>query len=152
MAALGLPWPPDQEGNFLFLEAKKDGVRFRDSSETLHVDSCVLLRSPLQREDLTEAIRRAMGHAGKPFDFLFDFRSSDVVACTGVIYRGFHGIGPVKFALKEVGGRLCLPAEELLDQAMSCGFRVVATVGIGGDRMLTGSKAEIAFLGSRQPF
>ena len=58
----------------------------------------------------------------------------------------------VKFTLKEVGGRLCLPAEELLDQAMDCGFRVVATVGIGGDRILTGTKAEIAFLGSRQPF
>jgi len=135
-----------------FLEAKKDGVRFRESGETLHVDACVLLRSPLEEEELAEAVRRAMSHAGKPYDFLFDFRTSHVLACTEVIYRGFHGIGPVRFLLKEVGGRLCLPAEEMLDQALDCGFRVVATVGIGGDRILTGGKAEVAFHGSRQPF
>lgn len=152
LASLGIGCPAEEGAALSFLEAKKDGVRFRDGSETLHVDACVLLRSPLEGTDLREAVRRAMGHAGKPYDFLFDFRTSHVLACTEVVYRGFHGVGPVKFALKEVGGRLCLPAEELLDQALDCGFRVVATVGIGGDRILTGSKAEIAFLGSRQPF
>jgi len=134
-----------------FLESKKDGVRFRESAETLLVDACVLLRSPLQGDELAEAVRRAMGHAGKPYDFLFDFRTAHVLACTEVIYRGFHGVGPVRFTLKEVGGRLCLPAEEMLDQALDCGFRVVATVGISGDRLLTGTKAELAFHGSRQP-
>ena len=152
LAALGIPCPAGDASDISFLEAKKDGVRFRDSGETLHVDACVLLRSPLEGADLTEAVRRAMSHVGKPYDFLFDFRTSHVLACTEVIYRGFHGIGPVRFALKEVGGRLCLPAEEMLDQALDCGFRVIATVGIGGDRILTGSKAEVVFHGSRQPF
>lgn len=134
-----------------FLEAKKDGVRFRNCDETLHVDACVLLRSPLEPGDLAAAIRRAMSHAGKPYDFLFDFRTQDVLACTEVIYRGFHGIGPVRFHLAEVGGRLCLPAEEMLEQALDTGFRVLATAGLSGNRLLSGSKAEIAFHGSRQP-
>jgi hypothetical protein len=152
LGLLGIDFPAGEVGATAFLESKKDGVRIRSSRETLQVDACVLLRSPLGAVDLAEAVRRAMTHAGKPYDFLFDFRTSHVLACTEVIYRGFHGIGPVRFALKEVGGRLCLPAEEMLDQAMDCGFRVIATVGIGGNRLLSGTKAEVAFHGSRQPF
>ena len=67
------------------------------------------------------------------------------MVCTEVIYRGFHGIGPVKFHLEEVGGRLCLPAEELLDQAMECGFRIIATAGLQRGLLLTGSDAERRF-------
>jgi hypothetical protein len=92
-----------------------------------------------------------MGHLGKPYDFLFDFRTADRLACKEVIYRGFHGIGPIRFHLEEVGGRLCLPAEEFLNQAMDCGFRVVATGGLRGDRLLYHTDAEVAFHGTRQP-
>lgn len=138
-------------GGFWFLEAKKDGVKFRPSDETLEVDACVLLRPPLAAENLAEALRRAMSHAGKPYDFLFDYRTQDVLACTEVIYRGFHGIPPIAFHLEEVGGRLCLPAEDLLNQALDCGFRVIATAGLASGKILTGTKAEVAFHSSRQP-
>jgi hypothetical protein len=90
-----------------------------------------------------------MEHEGKLYDFLFDFRTSDRLACTEVIYRGFHGIGPVAFELKEVSGRKCLPAEELLDQALACGFRLHATTGLEGDSVLFGAAAEKAFRATR---
>ncbi len=140
---------PDASG--WFLEAKKDGVRFRPAAETLGVDALVVIRPPLEGGDLETALRRAAAHAGKPYDFLFDFRSSDRLACTEVVYRGMHGIGPVRFELREVGGRLCLPAEDLLDQALDCGFRIVAAAGLGAGGILSGTRAEIAFHGSRQP-
>ncbi len=142
---------PESPGGRWFLEAKKDGVKVRACEETLEIDACVVLRSPLEEENLGHAIRRAMIHSGKPYDFLFDFRTQDRLACTEVIYRGFHGSGPVAFHLEEVGGRLCLPAEEMLNQALDCGFRVIATAGISGEKVLTGLKAEVAFHGSRQP-
>ncbi len=151
-AAAGFPLPeglPD-EGPW-FLEAKKDGVKIRSAGETLQVDALVLLRSPLEAEELAAAVNRALGHRGKPYDFLFDFRRADRLACTEVIYRGFHGIGPIRFELREVGGRLCLPAEELLNQALDCGFRLVVTAGLRGNRMLGGMAAEIAFHSVRQP-
>jgi hypothetical protein len=153
LAALGIEVPSGitGPGQLWFLESKKDGVRFRQVEETLAVDACVVLRSPLETADLATAIRRAMSHAGKPYDFLFDFRTADVLACTEVIYRGFHGTGAVRFHLAEVGGRLCLPAEELLEQALDSGFRVIGCAGLGGDRVLFGGKAGIAFHGSRQP-
>lgn len=153
LAELGITPPagPDESGPW-FLESKKDGVKIRPAAETLGVDACVLLRSPLEPAHLAKAIRRALVHAGKPYDFLFDFRTQNVLACTEVIYRGFHGVGLLSFHLQEVGGRLCLPAEELLNQALDSGFRIAASAGIGGGKVLTGTKAEIAFHGSRQPF
>jgi hypothetical protein len=151
LRAAGLQTPAGVVADGWFLEAKKDGVRVRPAGETLQVDAFVIMRPPLDDAQLGEAIARAMGHVGKPYDFLFDFRTADRLACTEVIYRGFHGIGPIRFHLEEVGGRLCLPAEEFLNQAMDCGFRVVATGGLRGDRLLHQTDAEVAFHGSRQP-
>ena len=151
LAALGVAPPhPDNEDHW-FLEAKKDGVRLRPAAETLLVDACVLLRPPLAPADLLTAVRRALTHQGKSYDFLFDFRTSEVLACTEVIYRGFHGVGGVTLHLEEVGGRLCLPAEEMLNQVMDSGFRIVAIAGIGGDRLVSGAKAEVVFHGNRVP-
>lgn len=151
--ALGVVLPPEIEsragGAVRFLESKKDGVRFRPAEETLAVDACVVLRPSLENADLARAIGRAMEHEGKLYDFLFDFRTSDRLACTEVIYRGFHGIGPVSFRLKEVSGRKCLPAEDLLDQALACGFRLHATTGLEGDSVLFGTAAEKAFQATR---
>ena len=137
------------EGSIRFLESKKDGVRFRPAEETLAVDACVVLRPSLEKADLARAIGRAMEHEGKLYDFLFDFRTADRLACTEVIYRGFHGIGPVAFRLKEVSGRKCLPAEDLLDQALGCGFRLHATAGLEGDQVLFGEAAARAFQATR---
>jgi hypothetical protein len=142
--------PPKDETDAWFLESKKDGVKVRPAGETLAVDALVVLRPPLDGDGLGTALRRALGHRGKPYDFLFDFRTADRLVCTEVVYRGFHGIGPVRFGLRDVGGRLCLPAEEFLDQALGCGFRLALTAGLGSDRMLTGEAAMEAFRRSRK--
>lgn len=151
--ALGVVVPPGigarAAGRIRFLESKKDGVRFRQAEETLMVDACVVIRPMLEESDLARAIGRAMEHEGKLYDFLFDFRTSDRLACTEVIYRGFHGIGPVAFRLKEVSGRKCLPAEDLLDQALACGFTIHATTGLEGNFVLFGQAAEKAFRATR---
>ncbi len=133
-----------------FLEAKKDGVKVRPVRETLAVDALVVLRPPLEETQLQHGLQRALTHLGKPYDFLFDFRTADRLVCTEVVYRGFHGIFPIEFQLREVGGRLCLPAEEFLDQALACGFELILTAGLGGDYLLTGADAERAFLASRR--
>ncbi len=127
------------------LEAKKDGVRVRDFHETLHVDALVVLRPPLSAERLGEVLARAMQHEGKPYDFLFDFRTADRLACTEVIYRTYHGIDDIRFQLTEVGGRLCLPAEVFLDQALELNFEVLAAAGIGHDGLEFGDSARLVF-------
>lgn len=141
--------PPADTSGTWFLEAKKDGVRIRTAAETLFLDSLVVLRPPLPEPELLCALKRALTHRGKPYDFLFDFRTADRLVCTEVVYRGFHGIDPIRFQLREVGGRLCLPAEEFLDQALECGFEIILTAGLGGDHLLTGDNARNAFNAGR---
>lgn len=133
-----------------FLESKKDGVRIRQAEETLEVDALLVLRPPLASGDLVAALKLATSHAGKPYDFLFDFRTSDRMVCTEVIYRGFHGMGPVRFSLKEVGGRLCLPAEELIDQALASGFELLLAGGLKSGDLLDGNRAMEAFRETRR--
>ncbi len=101
------------------VEAKKDGVKVRELEETLTVDAFVVLRANLPREHREEAARRALGHVGKLYDFAFDFRQSERLACTALIYRSWHSVENIRFNLIEAGGRLCLSAEELISQGLS---------------------------------
>lgn len=131
------------------VEAKKDGVKFRSLSETLSVDAFVVLRPALTAEERAEAIRKAMSHAGKRYDFLFDFSRADRLACTEVVYRSYHAIGQVKFQLHEHAGRQCLSAENLLDQAVESGlFEPVAIYGVKGIKVQMGEMAREILRGS----
>lgn len=128
-------------GSVRFLEAKKDGVRFRAAEETLQVDAFLILRPPHDEGGVREALHRAIQHEGKLYDFLFDFRASDRLACTAVVYRGYHGVGGLCLELEEVGGRLCLPAEALLEQCLAAGFQIVAVAGVDSNDLCTGDSA-----------
>jgi len=150
---LGMMLPPPLErrtaGGIRFLEAKKDGVLLRPADDTLAVDAFVVLRPPLDRALLTTALTRALDHAGKPFDFSFDFRRAERLACTEVIYRTYHHCGSVSFNLVEVSARPCLPAEELIAQALEQDFRVVVACGVGNNEIVSGTRAELVLHASR---
>jgi|TARA_B110000037_G_scaffold222744_1_gene299244 hypothetical protein len=112
------------------VEAKKDGVLLRELDETLKVDSFVVLRADVDEQVLCEVVSRAMSHVGKLFDFAFNFRQTDRLACTALVYRSWHGLAGMEFKLDEQAGRFCLPAEDLIDQTLGGGlFRVVAFFG-----------------------
>ncbi len=92
---------------------------------------------------------RALTHEGKQYDFEFDFRRSDKLVCTEVIYRAYHGVGPIAFELKPRAGRVCLSAEDLLDAAVeSTFFDVVAIYGVKGNRFATGDRAQTLLIES----
>ncbi len=121
----------------LFLEAKKDGVLIRPIEETLSVDAFLVLRPGLEPAHRAEALHRGLSHEGKLYDFTFDFRVADRLACTEVIYRSYHGVGPaenpVGFELKSHSGRSCISAEDLIGQALRSGaFEKVAEFGLEG--------------------
>ncbi len=117
------------------LEARKDGVLFRELSDTLNVDACTIIRPKLSKEQIRDGIARGMSHEGKEYDFEFDFTRADKLVCTEVVYRAFDGIGDIQFELTNRSGRLCLSAEDLLDSAVDCQhFTVVAVYGSQGNR------------------
>lgn len=112
------------------LEAKKDGVRFRRLTHTLHVDAFTVIRPQLEPPLLAHALSRAAEHEGKFYDFEFDFRRSDRLVCTEVVYRGFHAVGGLQFNLTKRAGRPTFSAEDLLDLAIHrAGYEVVALYG-----------------------
>lgn len=127
-----------------FLESKKDGVLLRPASETLQVDAFVVLRPKLSEENLATALNRALSHAGKLYDFIFDFSTADRLVCTEIIYRAYHGIGPITFNLSTKAGRKCLSAEDFINQGLAGGmFEVVAVYGLEGDELVTGTDARV---------
>ena len=111
-------------------EALKDGVKLRPLNETLHVDCFVILRPKLSQAAIREGIERVLKHAGKRYNFDFDFFRSDRLVCTEVIYRAFDGLEDMQFTLSDRAGRQTLAAEDLLDMAVDTdGFEIVGLYG-----------------------
>ncbi|MFT7172265.1 MAG: hypothetical protein ACI9NQ_000474 [Paracoccaceae bacterium] len=139
---------PDQgDDSLTVLEAKKDGVKLRQLRETLAVDAFVVLRPKVTREELKAALTRALTHEGKLYDFIFDFRKSERLACTEVVYRSFHGIGPWQLELTKRSGHLALSAEDLMQQGLAKGlFEVVLIYGVDGEVLKLSDEASQTLL------
>ena len=135
-----------------FLEARKDGVLLRAIEDTLAVDCCAVLRPQLEPEQIAEALATAITHEGKQYDFQFDFRRADKLVCTEVVYRSFHGVGDVQFELTPKAGRLCLPAEALIDHAIEGTlFKPICVYGVNGNRFCTSEEsARAALISTRE--
>lgn len=117
--------------NICVLEARKDGVLLRPLSDTLSVDTFVVIRPRLGQDSICQAIERALRHQGKMYNFDFDFFSSDRIVCTEVVYRAYDGLEGIRFPLNERAGRKTLSAEDLLDFALDTdAFTPVAIFGV----------------------
>ena len=124
------------------VEAKKDGVKLRHLCETLSVDAFLVLRAKVGSPVRDCAAERALTHVGKLYDFVFDFCQADRLACTALIYRSWHGQAGITFELGEQSGRMCLSAEDLIEQALKSGkFEIVACFGPDCPNMSEGTSA-----------
>ena len=138
-------YKPSTADNINILEAKKDGVLLRPIEETLQVDAFAVLRPKLSQPQINQALSRGLSHAGKLYDFIFNFATSDRLVCTEVIYRAYHGIGPIDFSLSTKAGQKCLSAEDFLNQALKNDwFEVVMLYGVEGNEWTAPEGAKIA--------
>lgn len=127
------------------LEAKKDGVLLRPIEETLQVDAFVVLRPKLTAVQINEALSKGLSHAGKLYDFIFNFATSDRLVCTEVIYRAYHGVGPIDFSLSTKAGRKCLSAEDFLNQSIQNDwFEIAFLYGVEGNSWTEPKKLKTA--------
>ena len=101
---------PDGEPHTI-LESVSEGVIFNSAGESMHADHVAVLRPRLSREQIAQAIVRAFSHQGKPYDFEFDFFTSDKLVCTELLYRSYEGM--LHFDLVHIMGRDTLPALEI---------------------------------------
>ena len=93
------------------LEAVPQGVRPTTLEHCIGIaDSAAILRPiGLSKTQIKDAIVRAFRHLGKPYDFEFDFDSSDKLVCSELVFRAFSGIPELEFPLVDVMGRRTLP-------------------------------------------
>ncbi len=102
---------PDGEPHSV-IESVSEGVIFSSLTEVLHADYIAVLRPRLSQDEKREAIRRAFRQHGKPYDFEFDFFTSDKLVCTELVYRAYEGF--LNFNLVRVMGRDTLPADQIV--------------------------------------
>jgi hypothetical protein len=94
------------------VESVSEGVIFNSLTESMSADYVAVLRPhKLTDAQKAEAIARAFSHAGKPYDFEFDFFSADKLVCTELVYRSYDGL--LHFELVPIMGRSTLPALEI---------------------------------------
>ena len=97
----------------VILESISEGVVFTSFEQSVgEADSAAFLRTRLEPARLRECIARAFSHAGKPYDFEFDFFSTDKLVCTELVFRSFDG--DIQFPLVEIMGTKTMPAVELV--------------------------------------
>jgi len=98
--------------DYCILEAVPEGVRMTTLEHCLGVaDSAAVLRPKLTPEQNADVIARAFSHLGKPYDFEFDFFTTDKLVCTELVYRACNP--DITFPLVEVLGRKTIPPTEM---------------------------------------
>lgn len=104
----------DQGYPFRIIESVSEGVIFTSLEHSAgEADAVVVLRPQVSDDQRRAAIARAFSHEGKPYDFDFDFFSSDKLVCTEVIYRAYGDV--IDFPLEEILGRQTLPAINIIE-------------------------------------
>ena len=90
------------------IEAISEGVVFTSLEHSVgESDAIAVLRPRLTHAQRREAIARAFSHHGKPYDFEFDFFSTDRLVCSEVCYRAYDGM--LTLPLTSIMGRQTLP-------------------------------------------
>lgn len=107
---------PDRSGHERrVIEAVASGVIFSSLEEMASADHVAVLRPRVSEARKNAAIARAFSHYGKPYDFDFDFFSTDKLVCTELIYRAYDEFiagERVGFPLVRILGRDTLPPDE----------------------------------------
>lgn len=110
---------PDALGHpHAVIEAMSEGVVFTSAEHSIgEADGVAVLRPRVDDAARREIIARAFDHAGKPYDFDFDFFSADKLVCTELVHRSVAGY--VDLPLVEILGRRTLPALEVVRHALT---------------------------------
>lgn len=105
---------PDHDGHHrVILEAISEGVVFTSLEESVGgADAVCVFRPRLPPEAVAAAVVRGIAQHGKPYDFDFDFFSTDRLVCTELVYQAYHE--PLRFPLREIMGRRTLPALDIV--------------------------------------
>jgi hypothetical protein len=101
------------------IEARSEGVVFNSIYEAAGADYAAAMRPTTGKLAKAQAIAKAFGHWGKPYDFNFDFLTDQELVCTELVYKAWQPAEEkegVDFELDYVMGRTTLPVNEIVRQ------------------------------------
>ncbi|MBP9760609.1 MAG: hypothetical protein KBD24_04605 [Candidatus Pacebacteria bacterium] len=81
------------------IEAIEPGVVLQSLPVSANADFVVALRPNLTRRDVLLALIEAFNQKGKPYDFNFDFDTSDALVCSELVYNAYLEHLPEKHGL-----------------------------------------------------
>ncbi len=109
---------PDENGHTKrVLEAISEGVVMNPMEEATDADYICAFRPRLTDEQIKNAIITGFSHLGKPYDFQFDFQTSDKIVCTELLYRAYKE--SLRFNLNRMMGRWAVSADDILRKFIS---------------------------------
>ena len=92
------------------VESVSEGVIFNSLTESMGADYVAVLRPRVPDAQKAAALLRAFSHVGKPYDFEFDFSSSDKLVCTELVYQSYEGLLRLDPYMQQIVGRPAIPA------------------------------------------
>lgn len=102
------------------LEAMSEGVVFTSVEHSIATADYVAAVRPMRSKvDKAQAIDRAFGYAGRPYDFDFDFYTDASLVCSELVYKAYEpraGCSGVAFPLEKVVGRMTLGPNTMVRQ------------------------------------
>jgi len=111
-------WRWDRGVRLVTAEALAAGVVVNTLERTLRVNHVVVLRPQVSLEQKRAVLRKVLRHVGKPYDFSFDFKRSDCLVCTELVYRSYDQIGSIRLELVPRMGNPTLSADDLVRHAL----------------------------------
>jgi hypothetical protein len=104
-------------GPIWVMESISEGVSLTAPEHAFQVDYVAVLRPQLPALIKAQALVRAFGYHGRPYDFDFDFLSDRTLVCTELVWKSYRplnsGATGLRIDLVEVAGRPTLPANEI---------------------------------------
>ncbi len=104
-------------GPIVVMESISEGVSLTAPAHALQVDYLAVLRPQLPVLVKAQALLRAFGYHGRPYDFDFDFLTDRSLVCTELVWKSYQperaGAPGLQLPLVEVAGRPTLPANEI---------------------------------------
>jgi len=99
------------------IEGIAPGVVLQPIEVTADVDYMAALRPRLSRGDKLKAVLVAFSHYGKPYDYDFDFATSDALVCSELVYKSYladEGKGGLDFETSINMGREVLAPVDIV--------------------------------------
>lgn len=105
--------------NYAVIEGQAPGIILLSLEESGMADYLGVLRPKLSKEEKLNAVLRAIGNYGKPYDYNFDFETRDEIVCSELVYDAYlpnNGGRGLNFELTLTSGRKMISPNAIVEK------------------------------------